>query len=855
MLYVKFITFADFSMNNNKLVKIIFMNRITFGKVLVTILLPVILGGVISCNDNGIMPKLDNEKVLPDDNSQAKQNWVDINSSNLSIRLDLNNNATKHLEVGITTGNGASKNTMLDYAGLKEGTVTKLALAVCYYDDASKKMKPVAYGIVNADVKAGNKLHYAGNLSKMNTANFNEWNDKTKVTDPNKKWYLVGITLDKETETDLENPSKGVVYGGENICTRETMTDLPGDYNQGVFPLNEKIILKKAVDVKTQGKIKMPFYMPYTEISVQWSQQNGRTTAIFNTPKSGVNFKPVGVFANIRFKNYLQKNVRFIPNKDIFIIYRTKAFATKGIFNILGENGTPNGDVPVKTDTTYDICYQVNTGNTPETINSAKTSNTDNDYLAWIVPTGVEDNYSCVIKSANQKDIYTNGQNPDNFSFIELQGQKDLSEFTPNRESQLCMYTSATKLNKDNIGKSNVYMAAINSDVIISEIYHCAYPIDDKTNPDSVRFRNQSLFEFYNPTINKINLSDYGVVRSLNSTATNGVSSTYTQYAYSKGSLETTVMYSLKDEYEWYSAYYVGNGATPEKDNLVDKVEGKTVSFGEDKFMWAGNHNWGINYIDNGYGNKSNVWRGFDPGKTAVLLTQQCTNWTNSPWTYQTSMPFAGSQGKNGAPSPYSGFFHSKETIVGKNRCQSIQTCALTLGGNQNPRYPVWEWSQRPDSPTSATMQHGSYDGYALLKRITYKEKDTNGGYKEVRRYVIVDVYGPSTPDAKIIYSKKLMSGSNSVSGMWNIFVQNIESVVGKGLGAEKDNKYDRYWATRKDGADLPSIYFNSDNWDYAVSKNNKTGDVKFHNNFNNGTPTIGYRYDGQDGLTSKSAN
>lgn len=829
------------------------MKKSIFGIVFATVLFLVLLG-VISCKNDEFMPKLDNKEIEHEDNEVSRQNWVSINSADLSIKLDLNSNSTKHLEVGISTGNGASKNTMLDYTGLREGTVTKLALAICYYDDASNKMKPVAYGIVDADVKSGNRLHYAGNLSKINTVNFNEWSNEAKVNDTNKRWYLVGITVDKETGDDIE--SKGVEYDGKTVyASKEAMDDLPGDYNQGVFPLNEKILLKKAKDVKAQGKIKIPFFMPYTQVSVEWSQQNGKTTAVFKAPNSGITFKPVGVFANIRFKNYLQKNVRFMSNKDIFIIYRTKAFATKGIFNLLAENGAPNGDVPVKTDTTYDICFQVNTGNTPESINSAKMSNTENDYLAWIVPTGIEDNYSCVIKSANQKDIYKKGQSVDSFSFIELQGQQNTSEFTPNRESQLCMYTSATKLTKDNIVKSNVYMAAINSDAIISEVYHCAYPIDDKANPDSIRFRNQSLFEFYNPTINKIDLSDYGVVRSLNSTAVNGVSSQTTKYAYSNGSLETTVMYSLKDESEWYSAYYVGNGATPEKDNLVDKVDGKTVSFGEDKFLWAGNHNWGINYIDNGYGHKGNVWRGFDPGKTAVLLTQQCTNWTISPGIYQVSMPFAGSQGKNGNPSAHSGFFHSKETIVAKNRCQSIQTCALTLGGNQSPRYPIWEGSQSPDSPTSATMQHGTFDGYALLKRITYKEKDPNGGYKDIKRYVVIDVYGPSTTDAKSILLNKVYSGDNSVSGLWNTFVENIESAIGARLNSNKDNKYNRYWATRKDGSDLPSIYFNPDNWDYAVPVSNKTSDEKFHDNFNNGTPTIGYRYDGQDGLTSKTVN
>lgn len=801
------------------------------------------------------MPKFDNKKVASDDNSEVKQNWVEINSSNLSIKLNLNTNTTRHIDVGISTGNGASKNTMLDYSGLAEGTKTKLALAVCYFDDAAQKMKPVAYGIVDADVKAGNLLHYAGNLSKINTLNFNEWNDQTKVNDPNKKWYLVGITLENETDEDLEDPKKCVQFGGESIYTKEPMDDLPGDYDHGVFPLKEKILLKKAVEVKAKGKIKLPFYMPYTQINVEWSQQNGKTTALFKTPTSGVTFMPVGQFANIRFKNYLQKNVRFLPNKDIFIIYRTKAFATKGIFNILAENGAPNGSVPVTADTTYDICFQVNTGNSPETINSAQMANTDNDYLAWIVPTGLEDNYSCVIKSANQKNIYTNNQNPANFSFIELQGQQNTAEFTPNNEAQLCMYKSASKLTKDKIEKNNVYIAAINSDVIISEVYHCAYPADDKTYPDSVRFRNQSLFEFYNPTINKIDLSDYGVVRSLKSTSVNGQTFANTRYAYSKGSLETTVMYSLKDEKEWYPAYYVGDGANPERDNLVDKVNGKTVSFGEDKFTWAGNHNWGINWIDNGYGSPSNKWRGFDAGKTAVLLTQQCSNIYFEEWNYKFSLPFAGSSGKSGDPSAYSGFSQSIETIKSKDICQSIQTCVLTLEGRQAPqRYPIWKEAQRPDSPTSATMQHGTFDGYALMKRVTYKEKIADGEYKDVTKYVVVDVYAPSTPDARIVYSGKLLAGTDNVSGLWNTHIGVIERVIGDNAHTlkEKNNKYDRYWATRKDGADLPSIYFNPDNWDYAVPTVCNTADEKWHDNYRNGTPTMGYRYDGQNGLTSR---
>ena len=803
------------------------------------------------------MPKFDNKKVVSDDNSEVKQNWVEINSSNLSIKLNLNTNTTRHIDVGISTGNGASKNTMLDYSGLAEGTKTKLALAVCYFDDAAQKMKPVAYGIVDADVKAGNLLHYAGDLSKMNTLNFNEWNDQTKVKDPNKKWYLVGITLENETDEDLEDPKKGVQFGGESIYTKEPMDDLPGDYDHGVFPLKEKILLKKAVEVKDKGKIKLPFYMPYTQINVEWSQQNGKTTAVFKTPTSGVTFMPVGQFANIRFKNYLQKNVRFLPNKDIFIIYRTKAFATKGIFNILAENGAPNGSVPVTADTTYDICFQVNTGNSPETINSAQTANTDNDYLAWIVPTGVEDNYSCVIKSANQKDIYTNNQNPANFSFIELQGQQNTAEFTPNNEAQLCMYKSAAKLTKDKIEKNNVYIAAINSDVIISEVYHCA-------NPDSIDFRNQSLFEFYNPTINKIDLSDYGVVRSLNSTSVNGQTFANTRYAYSKGTLETTVMYSLKDEKEWYPAYYVGDGANPERDNLVDKVNGKTVSFGNDKLLWGkpGSFNGGMNYYDNGY-NKNNAWYGFQPGKTVVLTTAQPTIAFQDAYSH-CSKSFSFNNFKSGAPREYSGVTVSNIDDMPKT-CQSMQTCLLTLGGNgesygNGPRYPKWTECLNPESPTSATMQHGTFDGYALMKRVTYKEKIADGEYKDVTKYVVVDVYAPSTPEARIVYYGKLRASTGSVSGNWNLFRAIIEQTIGtapatpnSGLPTlEKNNKYDRYWATRKDGADLPSIYFNQDNWDYAAPTQVNTNFPKYHDNYRKGTPTIGYRYDGQNGLTSR---
>lgn len=828
------------------------MKKSTFGRVLATILFPVILGGVLSCKDNEIMPKLENNETKTEGNGVSKQNWVDINSSDLSIQLELNSNSTKHLEVGISTGNGTSKNTMLDYSGLKEGAMTRLALAVCYYDDASKAMKPVAYGIVGADVKSGNRLHYAGDLTKMNTVNFNEWSNEAKVKDTNRKWYLVGITLDKETSDDLEN--NGVEYDGKTVYkSKVAMEDLPGEYLNGVYALDEKILLRKATEVKAGGNINIPFYMPYTAIDAQWSQKDGKTTVVFKTPIAAT-FKPVGQLANIRFKNYMIKNARFMPNKDIFIIYRTKAFASKGTFNILGDGGMPNGDIPVKTNTMMDICFQVNTGDSPQVINSNQTSNADDDFLAWIVPTGIEDNYSCVIKSANQVNYGTRIKYTD-MNFIELQGQEKTNEFTPNGASMPCMYTSKSKLTVDNIKKNNIFVAAINSDVIISEVYHCA-----STEPDSINYRNQSLFEFYNPTVNKIDLSDYGVVRARESTsnANSGNTATYPLYTYSEGKgLENALMYSLKDEYEWYPAYRVGNGATPETDALLPKEGTKTVSFGEDKLLWGKTFNGGMNYYDYGYKNSGNKWYGFDPGKTVVLTTAQVTFAGKSNASpYAKSYSFANYQ--SGAPREYSGFTESIENI--SKTCQSIQTCILTLGGNginygNGTRYPVWDEALNPTSEKSSTMQHGTYDGYALLKRITYKERDTSAPnnerrYKEVTRYVVVDVFGPSADKPKMVYMN-LLYDSSTASGVWNTFKRDIESALNATSANDRDNKYDRYWATRKDGSDFPSIYFNPAEWDFAVPLTVKTGNPTCHENYKNGTPTMGYRYNGQNGFRS----
>lgn len=790
------------------------------------------------------MPKINYQNTVPDNNVKINQNWVDINTSTLSVELNTEN-ATRHLDVGVETSTGG--NAIIDYAELKSGTETKVALAICYYDDVVKKMKPVAYGIVGADIKPGNKLHYAGNLSKINTVNFNEWKDQTKVTDPQKKWYLVGITIDNETETNIEDHS-GISFDGGNIYKDKIKLteELPGDYNQGVFATKDVLKLSKISELKANNtKIKTPFYFPYTEITPSWKDENGKTLVLFSPKVNNITFKPVGGFANIRFKNYLQKNARFIDNKDIYMIYRTKSFASKASFDILSENGKPNSYVPAITDKMQDICFMVNTGANNTTIQSNNTSNPNDDYVAWIVSTGTEDNYSCVIKSGNQADIYKEGQDVDKFSFIELQGKANAQEFMPNKVSQLCMYKSKATITPDKInGKSTTLYAAINSDVLISEVYHCAIPREGNSI-DSAKYKNQSLFEFYNPTINNINLDGYGIVRSLGKK-----SITKTEYAYSKGTLETTVMYSLKDEKEWYPAYYVGNGPTPEKDNLVEKVNNCVVSFGEDKFSWSPDHAYGINYKDWGYGNSKNEFIGFKAGYTAVLLTQQCSNYTRDPYNYKESLPFGGREGKMGDPYKSSGFSHSMEKI--KEVCQSIQTCLLTLGGNKNSgsdvRYPIWEDALLPDSPTSATMQHGTYDGYALLKRITYKVKNSNGGYDEVTRYVVTDVYGPSTTDSRSIYNNKTYFNPN----FWNnVFINNIDKVIGK-KEPQNNNKYERYWATRKDCADFPSIYYNPDNWDYSAPSDLKTTSPTAHTNFKNGTLTIGYRYDGQSGFSSK---